>query len=104
MEHRAAVMAFVVLSWLPPIASCDGSALTDLASYRVWTEQVVRTGIRIDPDGSEWDVATRSQSVSSTTSLSAVLPEPAVGGMVAWRVSAVDKAGNPSCDMEVPTP
>lgn len=96
----------LLLTWTAPVLNCSGSALTDLAGYQVQTERIVRTGIRIDPDGSQWDIATRAQSTvmlpASATSLS--LADPDVGGMIAYRVAAVDLAGNVSCGMEVPTP
>ena len=94
------------LSWNPPTSNCDGSMTDDLDHYDLWTERIIKTGETVWPDGSITDTATRTGLTVPLplTTLSADLAYPEPGGMIAWRVSAVDFAGNQSCDVEVGTP
>lgn len=96
----------LILSWIAPVANCDGSVLTDLADFRLWTERIIKTGEIVGNDGSITDIAQRSfaTSVLPPDVLSATLFDPAVGGMVAWRLGDEDFAGNQACGMEAPTP
>lgn len=98
-------MTFAV-SWTVPSDNCDGSALTDLDHYLLETERIIKIGQRIDPDGTIWEVAQRtflSMSLAPDV-LNEELTDPEVGGMIAWRVSAYDFAGNRDCETEISSP
>jgi hypothetical protein len=99
------IVLALILSWLPPLADCDGG-MPDVDHYLLETERIVKTGEVVSADGSITDVATRTFTSAplSTVTLSAVLTDPSVGGMIAWRVAAYDLAGNRDCETEVPTP
>jgi len=100
------LLLVVSLSWLPPLANCDGTVLTDLDHYELWTERIIKIGEVVADDGSITDVATRTVlTVPLPLNIpSADLAFPDTGGMVAWRVGARDHADNPACGMEEPTP
>jgi hypothetical protein len=96
----------LLLSWLPPLANCDGSPLTDLAGFSLWTERIVKTGETVAPDGSVTDTATRTFLTVPLAAgvLQADLSDPLPGGMIAYRVSSTDWTGNDGCQTEKPTP
>jgi hypothetical protein len=102
---RLAVL-LLILSWIPPLSNCDGSALTDLAGFSLWTERIVKTGEIMNMDGSMTEIAVRTFLTAPLAAdvMEATLDDPAVGGMVAYRVSSRDWAGNEDCETERPTP
>jgi hypothetical protein len=104
-ELRVIALA-LLLSWLAPLANCDGSPLTDLAGFTLWTERIVKTGQTVAPDGSVTDTSIRTFLTVPlpASTLETNLSDPEPGGMIAYRIGSVDWTGNPDCQTERPTP
>lgn len=76
------MLATLLLSWIAPLANCDGGLLS-LDHYEVWTARIVS--------------GSHTESVISTTDVSLNIPDPAVDEAIAWRDPiSVDFAGNTS--------
>jgi hypothetical protein len=86
-----------LFTWLAVSQDCHGAAEPFPPVYEVRVWQAAVTGSHVGPDGGLWPTYTRLDERTLIPGTAYALPEPAVGGVVAWwDPVAVDAAGNRS--------
>jgi hypothetical protein len=87
--------AWVKVDWTAPTTNVDGSALTDLAGYRVYIRQASTPDASCPPSGAFFFVTAAGPAPAPNTTVTRYYSAGVVGGVTNYvRVTAVDIAGN----------